>query len=201
MPRCRSKGRYGARSASTCSGAVGRRWSRGNHAVASTAPVNATRPATTNAMRQPAAVPIAADGGSTEVLSATGAARSQSTPPQAPRRPPPYGPGYYDEPPKKRRRWVPWLIVALLLAAAGVAGWYVFSQIQDQLDASQPVAVPNVVGLKEQQAVAQITNAGFEPRVQRTSNADTPPTAGQPPAIRLRGSPSTARSGRTAPVC
>jgi beta-lactam-binding protein with PASTA domain/tRNA A-37 threonylcarbamoyl transferase component Bud32 len=119
-----------------------------------------------------AAVPIPTDGGSTEVLSATAATRHQSVPPQAPRRPPPYGPGYYDEPPRKRRRWVPWLIVALLLAAAGVAGWYVFSQIQEQLDASKPVAVPNVVGLKEQLAVEQIRNAGFEPKVERTSNPD-----------------------------
>jgi eukaryotic-like serine/threonine-protein kinase len=119
-----------------------------------------------------AAGPIAIDGGSTEVLSATAATRHQSVPPQASRRPPPYGPGYYDEPPRKRRRWVPWLIVALLLAAAGVAGWYVFSQIQDQLDASKPVAVPLVVGLKEQLAVEQIRNAGFEPKVERRSNSD-----------------------------
>ncbi|HEY7004021.1 MAG TPA: Stk1 family PASTA domain-containing Ser/Thr kinase [Gaiellaceae bacterium] len=118
------------------------------------------------------AVPVAADGGSTEVLSGTAATRHQSVPPQAPRRPPPYGPGQYDEPPRKRRRWVPWLIVALLLAAAGVAGWYVFSQIQDQLDATKPVTVPNVVGLKEQPAVQLIRNAGFEPRVERSANAD-----------------------------
>jgi len=90
-----------------------------------------------------------------------------------PRRPPPpYGPGYYDEPPPKRRRWLPWLLVALLLAAAGIAGWYVFSQIQDQLAANEPVAVPNVVGLKEEAAVGLIRNAGFEPKVERSANPD-----------------------------
>ena len=94
-------------------------------------------------------------------------------PPPTTRRPtPPYGPGYYDEPPRKRRRWAPWLLVLLLLAAAGIAGWYVFSQIQDQLAANEPVAVPNVVGLKEEAAVTLIENAGLEPEVQRAANAD-----------------------------
>jgi serine/threonine-protein kinase len=119
-----------------------------------------------------AAIGLAGDGGSTEVLAGTPVTRPQSAPPQAPRRPPPYGPGYYDEPPPKRRRWLPWVVVALLLAAAGFAGWYVFSQIQDQLAANEPVAVPNVVGLKEQPAVTLIRNAGFEPVVERAANAD-----------------------------
>jgi beta-lactam-binding protein with PASTA domain/tRNA A-37 threonylcarbamoyl transferase component Bud32 len=114
------------------------------------------------------------DGGSTEVLAGT-AVTTPGGPPQPPaarRPPPPYGPGYYDEPPKKRRRWVPWLLVLLLLAAAGIAGWYVFSQIQDQLAANEPVAVPNVVGLKEEAAVALIQEKGLDPEVQRAANAD-----------------------------
>ncbi|HEX3254644.1 MAG TPA: Stk1 family PASTA domain-containing Ser/Thr kinase [Gaiellaceae bacterium] len=117
-------------------------------------------------------VPLAGQGGSTEVLGATAVTRPQGAPPQAPRRPPPYGPGYYEEPPRRRRRWGPWLLVALLLAAAGVAGWYVFSQIQDQLAANEPVAVPNVVGLKQQAAVNLITDAGFEPKVEHAANPD-----------------------------
>ena len=68
----------------------------------------------------------------------------------------------YEEPPPKRRRWAPWLLVALLLAAAGIAGWYVFTQIQDQLAASKPVAVPGVVGLRELNAKAKIEEAGLE---------------------------------------
>src|SRR5262245_22626432 len=117
-----------------------------------------------------AAIGLAGDG-STEVLAGTAVTQPQSTPPQAPRRPPPYG-GYYEEPPPKRRRWLPWVIVALLLAAAGVAGWYVFSEIQDQLAANEPVAVPNVVGLKEEAAVNLIKQAGFEPEVERAANPD-----------------------------
>ncbi len=116
---------------------------------------------------------LVGDGRSTEVLSGTAVTTPQGVPPQAPRRPPPpYGPGYYDEPPRKRRRWGPWLLVALLLAAAGFAGWYVFSQIQDQLAANEPVAVPNVVGLKEAAAVSLIQEHGLEPEVQRTANAE-----------------------------
>jgi serine/threonine-protein kinase len=112
------------------------------------------------------------DGGSTEVLAGTAATTVGGPSPPTTRRPPPYGPGYYDEPPKKRRRWAPWLLVLLLLAAAGIAGWYVFSQIQDQLAANEPVAVPNVEGLKEEAAVTLIENAGLEPEVQRAANAD-----------------------------
>ena len=89
------------------------------------------------------------------------------------RRPPPYTPGYgYDEPPPKRRRWAPWLLVALLLAAAGFAGWYVFSKIQDQLAASQPVAVPNVVGIRKELAVQKVQDAGLEPKVKETASTD-----------------------------
>jgi beta-lactam-binding protein with PASTA domain/tRNA A-37 threonylcarbamoyl transferase component Bud32 len=116
---------------------------------------------------------LVGDGGSTEVLAGTAVTTPGGPPPPTTRRPPPpNGPGYYDEPPRKRRRWVPWLLVALLLAAAGIAGWYVFSQIQDQLAANEPVAVPNVVGLREEAAVTLIQNAGLEPDVQRAANAD-----------------------------
>ena len=113
------------------------------------------------------------DGGSTEVLAGTAVTTPGGpAPPTTRRPPPPYGPGYYDEPPKKRRRWVPWLLVLLLLAAAGIAGWYVFSQIQDQLAANEPVAVPYVIGLKEEAAVALVQEKGLDPEVQRAANAD-----------------------------
>src|SRR5947208_2470368 len=88
-----------------------------------------------------------------------GDSATQIAPPrrEAPRRPPPYTPGYgYEEPPPKRRRWAPWLLVLLLLAAAGFAGWYVFTKIQDQLNANATVPVPLVVGIKEQLAVQKI---------------------------------------------
>ena len=54
----------------------------------------------------------------------------------------------YDEPPHRRTIW-PWLLAILLIAAAAVAGVYVYRQIQHELNATKPVGVPYVVGLRE----------------------------------------------------
>jgi beta-lactam-binding protein with PASTA domain/tRNA A-37 threonylcarbamoyl transferase component Bud32 len=129
-----------------------------------------TAEAATALLMAPAAA--AAIGGTTEVL-ADDATQVAAPRPATPAQPPAYRPPYmYDEPPPKRRRWVPWLLVALLLAAAGFAGWYVYTQIQEQLEASQPVAVPNVVGLREELAVDKIEEAGFVAKVERAASAD-----------------------------
>jgi eukaryotic-like serine/threonine-protein kinase len=129
-------------------------------------------PETSEAATALLAVPGATIGGTTQVLP-TDATQVAPPRPHAPRRPPPYQPGYmYEEPPPKRRRWAPWLLVALLLAAAGIAGWYVFTKIQDQLAASQPVPVPNVVGIRELNAKAKIEDAGLEPKVERAASAE-----------------------------
>jgi beta-lactam-binding protein with PASTA domain/tRNA A-37 threonylcarbamoyl transferase component Bud32 len=127
-------------------------------------------PETSEAATALLAAPGATIGGPTQVLptDATRIAR-----PKAPGRPPPYQPGYmYEEPPRRRRRWVPWLLVLLLLAAAGIAGWYVFTKIQDQLAAAQPVSVPNVVGIRELKAKAKIEEAGLEPKIERSASAE-----------------------------
>jgi eukaryotic-like serine/threonine-protein kinase len=90
-----------------------------------------------------------------------------------PRRPPVYPPDYgYREPPRKRRRVVPWLLVALLLAAAGLAGWYVYSQIQQELDESRPVAVPPLIGLEEDLARAQLEKLGLETEVDKRPSTE-----------------------------
>ena len=129
-------------------------------------------PETSDAATALLAAPGATLGGTTQVLP-TDATRVAPPRPQAPGRPPPYRPAYtYEEPPPKRRRWAPWLLVALLLAAAAVAGWYVFMTLQDQLAASQPVPVPNVVGIEERLARAKIEEAGLEPRVRRTASTE-----------------------------
>jgi len=92
-------------------------------------------------------------------------------PPTAPRRPPPtYPPRYSETPPRRRRRrWLPWLLVLLLLAGAAVAGWYVYSQIQDELRSSN-VAVPGVVGLRKENAIQRLRNAGFQVQVNEGSS-------------------------------
>jgi eukaryotic-like serine/threonine-protein kinase len=107
--------------------------------------------------------------------------------PVAPRRPPPQYPPRYDreEPPRRRRRWLPWLIVLLLLAAFGVGGWYVYTQLQDELG-SADVVVPNVVGIEERLARQQLEERGFEVIVRRGASqtvarglvADQDPNAG-----------------------
>ena len=129
-------------------------------------------PETSEAATALIAAPGATIGGTTQVLPSDATSIAPPRQPAA-RRPPPYTPGYgYEEPPPKRRRWVPWLLVALLLAAAGFAGWYVFSKIQDQLDASKPVAVPNVVGIRKELAVQKVKDAGLEPNVKETASTD-----------------------------
>ncbi len=119
---------------------------------------------------------VAPVGDATEVLSAESPTRVVAPPPTAPatpRRPPTYPPpGPYDEPPRKRRRWVPWLLVLLLLAAAALAGWWVYNQIQEQLEASEPVTVPLVEGLERELAVERIERVGLEAEVQEEASSD-----------------------------
>jgi serine/threonine-protein kinase len=94
-------------------------------------------------------------------------------PPRPPRRPPPYDP-YGGRPPKRRRSIVPWLVVAILLAAAGIAGWYVYQEVRSQLEESKPVAVPNVVGIKQQLAIKKIEDAELVAKVQRQADEEVP---------------------------
>jgi serine/threonine-protein kinase len=87
--------------------------------------------------------------------------------------PPPVYYDYEDEPRRRRPFW-PWLIVLLLVIAAAGAGWYAYQQIQDQLAANEPVAVPDVVGLREALAVAQLDEKNLAYEVVRRPNRDQP---------------------------
>ena len=87
-----------------------------------------------------------------------------------------YTPGRYyeyDEPPRRRAIW-PWLLGALIVALALVGGWFAWQEVQSQLSAAKPVAVPDVVGSVERLAVQQIQDAGLKELVERTDNADVP---------------------------
>jgi beta-lactam-binding protein with PASTA domain/predicted Ser/Thr protein kinase len=103
----------------------------------------------------------------TQILS-----RSQLTPATmvaAPPRPPAEVLYEYEQPRRGRPGW-PWLLVLLLVLAAGLTGWFVYQQVQDQLADAGQVGVPFVVDLEERQAVAQVLDAGLEPNVIREAS-------------------------------
>ncbi len=67
----------------------------------------------------------------------------------------------YVEPARTRAIW-PWLLAILLVAGAVIAGFYVYRQIQDQLNEAKPVGVPYLVGIKEANAVDKIHEENLE---------------------------------------
>src|ERR671914_512034 len=80
-----------------------------------------------------------------------------------------YTPGRYyeyDAAPRRRSIW-PWLLALLLLAGSLVGGFFLYERIQDQLSATAQVTVPDVVGIQESLAVADIRDKGLEPNVRR----------------------------------
>jgi beta-lactam-binding protein with PASTA domain len=95
-----------------------------------------------------------ADGAPTTIVPANAATQVRSRPPAA---------DYFDyaEPVRGRSLW-PWLLAILLVAGAVIAGFYVYRQIQDQLNAAKPIGVPYLVGIKEANAVENIHKAGLE---------------------------------------
>jgi serine/threonine-protein kinase len=118
----------------------------------------------------------------TQVLSGTGmaAAATMVTRPRAvaPPAPPAYrspGPYYdYEEPPPSRRLW-PWLLGLLAILVLAGAGFLLYNQIQDQLKANEPVAVPDVRLLEEDLAKQQIEDAGLNVRIKHQAHFSVPP--------------------------
>jgi serine/threonine-protein kinase len=94
----------------------------------------------------------------------TDVTRPRTVPPGAT---PPAGYYGYEGPPRRRRPIWPWILAVLLLAAAGVAAWFAYTKIQEQLNSSKPVPVPDVVGLKEPQAVNILHQHGFAAHITR----------------------------------
>ncbi len=115
----------------------------------------------------------------TAVLAGAGLAEAAPTmisrrPVVAPREP--YDDHYYDyeEPPRRRRPLWPWLLAILLAAGAIVAGFYVWDRIQDELNATKPVAVPLVEGMRKPLAEKAIRDAGLKPRAINRSHLTVP---------------------------
>ncbi len=119
----------------------------------------------------------------TQVLRGAGAATLTTAPTAITRRvtvvppatgpPPPYSrpTGFYEYDEPRRRSFWPWLLAMLLVAAAIVAGWYVYTKIQDQLNQTKPVSVPLVVGSVERLARDKLVAAGLKVRIRRLPNA------------------------------
>ncbi len=80
----------------------------------------------------------------------------------------------YEAPVRRRRRpfW-PWLLALLLLAAAGLVGWYAYQQLQHQLNQTKPVSVPLLVSLPGPTAVQKLKDLGLKPVVVRQFNSET----------------------------
>jgi serine/threonine-protein kinase len=84
--------------------------------------------------------------------------------------PPRYG-RYYDyegEPP--RRPFWPWLLALVLLAAAGYAGYFVYSKIESRLSSSASISVPYVDSETEALARTNLQAKGLVPKVIRRSS-------------------------------
>jgi serine/threonine-protein kinase len=80
----------------------------------------------------------------------------------------------YDAAVQRERAWWPWLLGLGAVLALVVAGYFLYDNIQDQLRASEPVAVGDYEGLKEENAVNLISDDGFEPKVRRLASGDVP---------------------------
>jgi beta-lactam-binding protein with PASTA domain/predicted Ser/Thr protein kinase len=111
----------------------------------------------------------------TAVLSGTALA-SAPTAIVPPRRPPARARTSYQyaEAPPRRRPFWPWLLALLLIVLALVAGFYAFGKIQDSLDSSSGVAVPLVVGEREDLAVQNLNAKGLDAAVHRKPSDTVP---------------------------
>jgi eukaryotic-like serine/threonine-protein kinase len=98
-----------------------------------------------------------------------GAARGQTG-----RVPPPHSRHWDYEGTVRRRPVLPWLLAALLLAAAGYAGYFVYTKIEHQLSSSATVAVPYVRSEVELLAVNNLKAKGLVPKVVRASSERVP---------------------------
>jgi eukaryotic-like serine/threonine-protein kinase len=80
----------------------------------------------------------------------------------------------FEEGAAPRRPIWPWLLAALLLAAAGYAGYFVYTKIDSRLSSEGTISVDNYKGILESLAVTKITEAGLKPEVDREYNGRVP---------------------------
>jgi eukaryotic-like serine/threonine-protein kinase len=124
-----------------------------------------------------AATAVLAGAGAMAAATTSVIARPPSAAPQRPAPPgdtPPAGYYGYEGPPRRRRPIWPWVLSVLLLIAAGVAAWFAYTKIQDQLSANKPVPVPNVIDLNVQLAKNKLIDHGFVPQVKLSFDNTVP---------------------------
>jgi eukaryotic-like serine/threonine-protein kinase len=87
----------------------------------------------------------------------------------------PAEPVYYDyeEEPRRRPVW-PWIIAAVLVIGAVVGGWYVYSQIQSELAARNPVAVPLLIGVHVDRATADLDSRNLQYKLEEGPSTEQP---------------------------
>ena len=112
----------------------------------------------------------------TQVLAGSGVATAATmvTPrstrvaaPKPPARTPPAGYYGYSAPPKRRRPVWPWLLTLLFLALAGVAAFFAYEKIQDELNANKSIAVPACEQIEASLCVQKLKDKGLKARLVR----------------------------------
>jgi len=79
------------------------------------------------------------------------------------------------EPPVARRRspW-PWILVGIAVVGLAVGGWFLYGNVQDQIDENKPLVAKPSRGILGGRAVDPSPGAGFEPNVRRVPNGSQP---------------------------
>ena len=80
----------------------------------------------------------------------------------------------YDATTVRRRNWWPWVIAAGAILAVAVGGWFLYDNVQNQINENKPMPVQQYTGIVESKAVDLIIADGFEPKVQRLPSAEQP---------------------------
>jgi beta-lactam-binding protein with PASTA domain/predicted Ser/Thr protein kinase len=75
--------------------------------------------------------------------------------------------------PRRRTLW-PWLLALGALVAVAFGGYFLYDNVQNQIEKNKPLPVRQYTGIVERKAVGLITADGFEVKVRRLPNNDTP---------------------------
>jgi beta-lactam-binding protein with PASTA domain/predicted Ser/Thr protein kinase len=88
--------------------------------------------------------------------------------------PPPPPPVYYDlEEPMHRRPVWPWIAALIFVIAAGIGGWFLYTEISNKLNSTKPIAVGLYLNVPEQLARDKIKADGFVPVVNHHASRTT----------------------------